>query len=75
MKSLNTAVSFAPPSILSLTILMSLLYHNDTIIKKEKELLRALLIQFCKLEFLDAYNMRKKLNFILNIVLSFTAIL
>ncbi len=54
---------------------MSLLYHNDTIIKKEKELLRALLIQFCKLEFLDAYNMRKKLNFILNIVLSFTAIL
>ena len=56
-------------------ILMSLLYHNDTIIKKEKELLRALLIQFCKLEFLDAYNMRKKLNSILNIVLSFTAIL
>ena len=47
----------------------------DTIIKKEKELLRALLIQFCKLEFLDEYNMRKKLNFILNIVLSFTAIL
>ena len=47
----------------------------DTIIKKEKELLRALLIQFCKLEFLDAYNMRKKLNSILNIVLSFTAIL
>ncbi|RGF67533.1 hypothetical protein DWZ38_21860, partial [Ruminococcus sp. AF31-8BH] len=75
MKSLHTAFSFAPPSILSLTILMSLLYHNDTIIKKEKELLRALLIQFCKLEFLDAYNMRKKLNFILNIVLSFTAIL
>ena len=33
-------------------ILMSLLYHNDTIIKKEKELLRALLIQFCKLEFI-----------------------
>ena len=31
-------------------ILMSLLYHNDTITKKEKELLRALLIQFCKLE-------------------------
>lgn len=31
--------------------LLSLLYHNDTIIKKEKELLRALLIQFCKLEF------------------------
>ena len=30
---------------------MSLLYHNDTITKKEKELLRALLIQFCKLEF------------------------
>ena len=52
MKSLNTAFSFAPPSILSLTILMSLLYHNDTIIKKEKELLRALLIQFCKLEFI-----------------------
>ena len=75
MKNLNTAFSFAPPSILSLTILMSLLYHNDTIIKKEKELLRALLIQFCKLEFLDAYNMRKKLNSILNIVLSFTAIL
>ena len=47
----------------------------DTIIKKEKELLRALLIQFCKLEFLDAYNMRKKLNSILNIALSFTAIL
>ena len=75
MKSLHTAFSFAPPSILSLTILMSLLYHNDTIIKKEKELLRALLGQFCKLEFLDAYNMRKKLNSILNIVLSFTAIL
>jgi hypothetical protein len=35
----------------SIPILMSLLYHNDTIIKKEKELLRALLIQFCKLEF------------------------
>ena len=51
MKSLHTAFSFAPPSILSLTILMSLLYHNDTIIKKEKELFRALLIQFCKLEF------------------------
>ena len=50
MKSFHTAFSFAPPSILSLTILMSLLYHNDTIIKKEKELLRALLIQFCKLE-------------------------
>jgi len=33
-----------PPEI---PILMSLLYHNDTIIKKEKELLRALLIQFC----------------------------
>ena len=30
---------------------------------------------FDKLEFLDAYNMRKKLNSILNIVLSFTAIL
>ena len=27
-------------------------HHNDTIIKKEKELLRALLIQFCKLEFI-----------------------
>ena len=37
-----------PP--LQIPILMSLLYHNDTIIKKEKELLRALLIQFCKLE-------------------------
>ena len=36
--------------ILQLPILMSLLYHNDTIIKKEKELLRALLGQFCKLE-------------------------
>jgi hypothetical protein len=35
----------------SIPILMSLLYYNDTIIKKEKELLRALLIQFCKLEF------------------------
>ena len=34
--------------------LMSLLYHNDTIIKKEKELLRALLIQFCKLEFISS---------------------
>ena len=37
---------------------MSLLYHNDTIIKKGKELLRALLIQFCKLEivyFLSLY--------------------
>lgn len=31
---------------------MSLLYHNDTIIKKEKELLRALLSQFCKLAFI-----------------------
>ena len=51
MKSLNTAFSFAPPSILFLTILMSLLYHNDTIIKKEKELLRAFWGQFCKLEF------------------------
>ena len=30
---------------------MPLLYHNVTIIKKEKELLRAILIQFCKLEF------------------------
>ena len=29
MKSLNTAFSFAPPSILSLTICMSLLYHNE----------------------------------------------
>ena len=29
---------------------MSLLYHNDTIIKKEKELIRALWGQFCKLE-------------------------
>ena len=38
-----------PP--LQIPILMSLLYHNDTITKKEKELLRALLIQFCKLEF------------------------
>ena len=36
-----------PPQI---PILMFLLYHNDTIIKKEKELLRALLSQFCKLE-------------------------
>ena len=35
-----------PP--LQMPILMSLLYHNDTIIKKEKELLRALLGQFCK---------------------------
>jgi len=35
-----------------LLILMCLLYHNDTIIKKEKELLRALLSQFCKLEFI-----------------------
>ena len=34
---------------------MSLLYHNDTIIKKEKELLRALLIQFCKLEFYRSF--------------------
>jgi hypothetical protein len=33
MKSLHTAFSFAPPSILSLTIYMSQLYHNDTIIK------------------------------------------
>ena len=32
---------------------MSLLYHNDTIIKKEKELLQALLGQFCKLEFVN----------------------
>ena len=30
---------------------MSLLYHDDTIIKKQKELLRALLGQFYKLEF------------------------
>ena len=37
--------------ILQTSILMPLLYHNDTIIKKEKELLRALLSQFCKLEF------------------------
>ena len=37
-------------SLRQLPILMSLLYHNDTIIKKEKELLRALLGQFCKLE-------------------------
>ena len=36
--------------------LMSLLYHNDTIIKKEKELLRALLIQFCKLEFIVLFH-------------------
>ncbi|MBD8920885.1 MAG: hypothetical protein EGR92_08390, partial [[Eubacterium] rectale] len=36
MKSLNTAFSFAPPSILFLTILMSLLYHNDTIMKNKK---------------------------------------
>ena len=46
MKSLNTAFSFAPPSILFLTICISVcfkngqlrleLYHNDTIIKKEK---------------------------------------
>ena len=50
-------------------------YNTASREEKEKELLRALLIQFCKLEFLDAYNMRKKLNFILNIVLSFTAIL
>ena len=68
-------LDYSPLSGRTIPILMSLLYHNDTIIKKEKELLRALLIQFCKLEFLDAYNMRKKLNFILNIVLSFTAIL
>ncbi|OAD89953.1 hypothetical protein HMPREF2738_00004 [Clostridiales bacterium KLE1615] len=34
---------------------MSLLYHNDTIIKKEKELLRALLGQFCKLEVVVAF--------------------
>ena len=47
-------------SILQIPILMSLLYHNDTIIKKEKELLRALLIQFCKLEFVkEIYNMKK----------------
>ena len=37
-------------SLRQLPILMSLLYHNDTIIKKEKELLRALLGQFYKLE-------------------------
>ena len=35
---------------------MSLLYHNDTIIKKEKELLRALLSQFCKLEVVVFYT-------------------
>ena len=34
---------------------MSLLYHNDTIIKKEKELLRALLSQFCKLEVIEEH--------------------
>ena len=38
-------------------ILMSLLYHNDTIIKKEKELLRALLIQFCKLEVVSCLEL------------------
>ena len=37
MKRLNAAFSFAPPSILSLTILMFLLYHNDTIMKNEKK--------------------------------------
>ena len=62
MKSLNTAFSFAPPSILSLTMLMSLLYHNDTIIKKEKELLRALLSQFCKLEFKVLFYFQNKLQ-------------
>ena len=41
-----------PP--LQMPILMSLLYHNDTIIKKEKELLRALLGQFCKLEVVSS---------------------
>ena len=41
--------TISPPQ---LPILMFLLYHNDTIIKKEKELLRALLIQFCKLKFI-----------------------
>ena len=35
---------------------MSLLYHNDTIIKNEKELLRALLGQFCKLEVIDIHS-------------------
>ena len=38
---------------------MSLLYHNDTIIKKEKELLRALLSQFCKLEVIYSHNQSK----------------
>ena len=42
----------------SIPILMSLLYHNDTIIKKEKELLRALLIQFCKLEVVTLISAR-----------------
>ena len=37
---------------------MSILYHNDTIIKKEKELLRALLIQFCKLELTELFRAR-----------------
>ena len=41
---------------LQTSILMSLLYHNDTIIKKEKELLRALLGQFCKLEFVITFH-------------------
>jgi len=35
---------------------MSLLYHNDTIIKKQKELLRALLGQFCKLEVIKSQS-------------------
>ena len=49
---------YIPPTISlfrKIPILMSLLYHNDTIIKKEKELLRALLIQFCKLEVIIYY--------------------
>ena len=39
---------------------MSLLYHNDTIIKKEKELLRALLIMgFILLRVLEFFVFRK----------------
>ena len=49
-KKLFNFLSIAVPPF-QIPILMSLLYHNDTIIKKEKELLRALLSQFCKLEF------------------------
>ena len=45
---------------------MSLFYHNDTIIKKEKELLRALLIQFCKLEFV--YLRKNISNFIIFLI-------